>query len=120
MARDLRIASRRRAPHVLARLVTAGALVALGLLALTASGCNTTACQRHSDCDPGLVCSAESVCVDQPDAAIAGDAADADPTEGADAAVDAMAADAALADAAFDAVPTLDAVAADAAVDAAP
>jgi hypothetical protein len=117
MARKHRTAGRRRAPHVAARLVAAGALVALALLALGASGCNTTTCIRHSDCDPGLVCSAEGVCVDRPDAAIAGDAADADPTEGADAAVDAVPADAAPV---ADADPALDAVIADAAVDAAP
>ena len=91
-------------------------LLALGLALASAlapvADCRGGACIRHSDCDPGLVCSPLGSCVTsiEPDGGELGDAADG----AVDGAVDgADAADGAAADAASDA-PT------DAAIDAVP
>lgn len=74
-------------------------LIALAGAALLAAGCDNELCIRHSDCDPGLVCSSQGAClvpVDpdgggsadaSPDAGL--DAADAAPDAAPDAAVDA-------------------------------
>jgi hypothetical protein len=89
----------------------------LGLLALaTLAACSGAPCVRHSDCDPGLVCSPAGACLVVSDPS--GDAG-ADASDAADAGAASDAADDAgdAADAAGDA--TLDA-AVDAAVDAAP
>lgn len=99
-------------------------LLALGLALASAlgpvAGCRDQACVRHSDCDPGLVCSPLGACVApvEPDGGDLGDAGDT-PDAMTDAQVDAVA-DAGTPDAATgDATGDAPDAAVDAAVDAA-
>jgi hypothetical protein len=48
-------------------------LGAVCLAVLGASGCGEWSCTRHSDCDPGLYCGPDALCVAVPDAAPAAD-----------------------------------------------
>ncbi len=100
-----------------ARLLALGLALA-GALAPVA-GCRGDACVRHSDCDPGLVCSPLGACVTSlaPDGGDLGDAADGAVDAALDAADDAVSLDASAGDAALDAATD---AAVDAAIDAVP